>query len=218
MNRNQDDLIWGIIGKKSFCSYKFVSKGQYFCKNEYNTTGFCSRQSCPLSNSKYATIIEKHGELFLYLKDLVNTRYPDKIWKKFILSRNFAKSLQELDLILNLWPKFFVYKTKQKLTKLRQAMIREKLNSMKKKLIGVTRRKKNFFNKTKESKFINKIKFENLIEKELLHRNNLGMYGNLYPSNPIQGWKIEPNNSLYSTVLTKKKSPIKNIKKLKKFV
>lgn len=214
MSRIKDDLIWGIIGKLGFCSYKFVSKGQYFCKNEYNTTGFCSRQSCPLSNSKYATVIEKHGEIFLYLKDVINTRYPDKIWKKFILSRNFAKSLQELDLILNLWPKLFVYKTKQKLTKLRQTLIREKLNIMKNKLAGVTRRGKIFFNKIKESKFITKIKFESLIEKELLHRNNLGMYGDLYPSNSIQDWKLQAINSQYSTILTKKKDQIEKIKKI----
>lgn len=40
---------------------------QNFCKNEYNVTGFCSRQSCPLANSRYATVREKEGASSIFL-------------------------------------------------------------------------------------------------------------------------------------------------------
>lgn len=217
MNFSKNDLIWSIIGKKGFCSYKFKSVKQNFCASEFNVTGLCSKQSCPLSNSNYATVIEKNGEIYLYVRDKANSRYPDKLWKRFLLSRNFIKSLQELDLILNLWPKFLVHKTKQKLTKLRQKLLREKLNELKRNSVLISK-KKNLTYKLKESKLISKIKFESLVEKELLHRFNLGIYGKLYPLNFIQKWRNGLFNTSYSTILKKKEGLTSHTSKVKTFV
>ena len=66
-------------------------------------------------------------------------------------------------------------------------------------------------NKIQESKIIENIKFENLIEKELLCRFNLGMYGNLYSKKPIQIWKSNSLKIQNSITEIKKTKVVKKI-------
>mmetsp|Transcript_33792 Transcript_33792/g.85445 ORF Transcript_33792/g.85445 Transcript_33792/m.85445 type:complete len:140 (+) Transcript_33792:1462-1881(+) len=132
MNFKNDDLIWKIIGEGEFCCFKKNSILKNFCKHELNVTGLCSKQSCPLANSRYATIIQQEGVFFLIQKDQRNLNFPNKIWKKIPLSRNFGKALQEININLAFWPKFFLYFVKFKLTKLTQIFIRYRINELKK--------------------------------------------------------------------------------------
>lgn len=59
-----DIVIWQTIGGKRFCCYKKKITENVFCRSVYNISGLCSRQACPLANSRYATILEKRGMLY----------------------------------------------------------------------------------------------------------------------------------------------------------
>lgn len=71
------------------------AKTQSFCRNEYNVTGLCSRQSCPLL-SKYATVREQNGVLYLFMKTAERMHSPAKWWEKIKLSQNYQAALAQV--------------------------------------------------------------------------------------------------------------------------
>ena len=195
-----DEMIWQVINHQ-FCSYKSTltkSKGpnrdtRQFCKHPYSTTGVCNRSSCPLANSKYATIREDSGRIHLYIKTVERAHSPKNLWEKIYLSRNYAKALSQLDEHLAYFPKAQIHRNKQRLTKIHQYLLRMrklKLREINGKKAMNTRvhRKVEQREERREKKALIAAKIENTIEKELVERLARGTYGDIYnfPEVPYQ--------------------------------
>lgn len=174
-----------------------TDKGQTFCRNEYNVTGLCARQACPLANSRYATIRSDSldaSKLYLYTKTIERAHLPSKLWERQRLSSNYAKALEEVDQALPYWPKFLVHKCKQRLTRLTQVSLRMKRVAKEEARLGekVTPKlapKVRKREEARERKAERAAKVERAIERELIERLRSGAYGDK-PLNVEEGmWR-----------------------------
>ncbi|KAF2742981.1 Mak16 protein [Sporormia fimetaria CBS 119925] len=182
-----DSLVWSIIGPNgsaSFCSFRTKMRTQDFCRNEYNVSGLCTLQSCPLANSRYATIRSDPatGNLYLYIKAIERSHLPNKWWERIKLSKNYSKALEQVDHHLQYYPKFLVHKSKQRLTRLTQVAIRIRKLAKEEERLGerlvprlapkVRRREEG-----RERKALAAAKVERAIERVLVDRLRSGAYG-----------------------------------------
>ena len=172
-----DDVIWTTINNQ-FCSFKVKTETQNFCRNEFNLTGICSKQSCPLANSKYATIKLANNELILYQKCIERSHLPKRLWQKTKLSSNYEISINQIDKELEYFPPFIIHKLKQRLTKLIE--MKKRIKTLKKLNLSGIHKKIERRELKREQKAEKQANLESNIEKELLSRLKQGLYDSVY--------------------------------------
>lgn len=118
-----DELVWHMICH-GYCSYRMKALPNNMCRNPYNLTGLCSHMNCPLANSRYATVLEENGKLYLMTKTIERSHMPSKMWEKDELSADLKKAMEQISNKLAYWPNHIVAKCKARYVKLTQMLIR----------------------------------------------------------------------------------------------
>ena len=179
-----DDVIWSLIGNKNFCSYKAETRRENagFCRNRFNVTGLCNRQSCPLANSRYATILEREdGVLYLYMKTIERAHTPSQLWERVRLSNSYEQALAQVSKRLKYWPAFLVHCAKQRLTKMVEYLERKrKLRLQPQPELVPIKKKTERRERVREQRALASAQLERSIEGELAQRLQRGAYGDLY--------------------------------------
>lgn len=177
----QDDVVWQIINNQ-FCSFKIKTPGSTFCRNEYNVTGLCNKQSCPLANSQYATVREANGRLYLLKKVVERAHLPSKMWEKILLSLNVEEAKEQIEKNLEYWSQFSIGKCQMRLERIVevQKRMRKIENSPNQPILLPKKSKKVKRDRNRENRALEVSRLETVIEKELVDRLQQGVYGEIY--------------------------------------
>jgi protein MAK16 len=176
-----DETIWSCIGTAGFCSFKVKTKQppRVFCKNEYNVTGVCSKVTCPLANSNYATVQEKEGVLYLCIKTVERAHLPRDLWEKIKLDANFGEALRQIEENLEYWPTHMINRCKQRLTRIRQTLTRMRKLALRDRQLTLVPVKMKTVRReaAREAKAERAAQVEKAVQAELLERLRQGKFG-----------------------------------------
>lgn len=167
---NSDDLTWQLISK-SFCSYMVKTKTGKFCRNEDNVTGLCNRHSCPLSNSQYATIKERDGIIYLYVRAAERVPYPSKQWERIKLKKNEDQAIEQINEHMRYWDRWIRTRVKLRYIRTRDYLKRmRRLALSRQKRIETVNKKSERRELRREEKALRVAKLSRTVENELLER------------------------------------------------
>eukprot|EP00835_Amoeboradix_gromovi_P004953 NODE_424_length_8864_cov_0.190188.p2 type:complete len:252 gc:universal NODE_424_length_8864_cov_0.190188:5907-6662(+) len=183
-----DSVIWNILHNE-FCSFKVKSLTQQFCQNEYNLTGLCNRNSCPLANSRYATVREVNGVVYLYMKTIERMHLPSQLWQRIKLSEQLTVACKQIDSRLEFWPEFVKQKCKHRLVRIRQYLSRVRKMQKRKEMYIVESKKLRKRESNREDKALVAAQLENTIEQELMDRLQSGVYNDTILNSNEKIWQ-----------------------------
>ncbi len=150
-----------------------------FCRNEYNVSGVCSRLTCPLANSNYATVIEKEGTCYLHIKTIERAHLPRDLWEKVKLEGNYGEALRQIEDNLEYWPAHLINRCKQRLTRIRQTLVKMRRLALAENQVTMVPIKSKTVRReaSREAKAERAAQVEKAVQNELLERLRQGKFG-----------------------------------------
>lgn len=178
----QDDVVWQIINNQH-CSFKLKTVSSVFCRNEYNVTGLCNRQSCPLANSQYATVRQYEGRLYLLKKVVERAHMPAKLWERVLLPTNAEQASEKIEKELEYWPGWVKTRCSQRFARITEVLRRMRkidANADNEPILLPKKSKQVRRDRSREERAHQVARLESTIETELLERLQKGVYGEIY--------------------------------------